>query len=220
MDNENTGYGELAKCVESLIETKGIHETREYLTQISCDVPQKEAYEKLIQDFFHIRLAGRQWRVLEKKDDMALLISEDIIKLLPYNKEYVSITWEKCTLRGWLNGEFLNEFSPQEKAAIVETNLTNKDNQKIPGGNDTVDRVFLLSLDEVQKYFENDGDRIAKNSEGQAVWWWLRSPGYHRSVDAAIVGGGGSVHDSGFDVYTGYGGVRPALWLNLKSLNL
>jgi hypothetical protein len=154
------------------------------------------------------------------QNDSILIILENIITTMPYNKENVAITWEECTLRGWLNGEFLKGFSPQDLAAIVEAKLLNMDTRSTPGGNDTVDWVFLLSLDEVKKYFVNNDDRIAKNSEGRAGWWWLRSSGIFFSSYAARVNYDGSVNDGGCDVNRGGVGVRPALWLNLSSLNL
>ncbi|MDR0474170.1 MAG: DUF6273 domain-containing protein, partial [Treponema sp.] len=67
----------------------------------------------------------------------------------------------------------------------------------------------------------HDGERVAKDGNGTACWWWLRSPG-DVSRDAAYVdvGGGvgvygGRVYVNGIKVILDYGGVRPALWLNL-----
>ena len=55
---------------------------------------------------------------------------------------------------------------------------------------------------------------IAKDVGGEACWWCLRSPG-NDSYNAARVNYVGSVDVSGSRVDNGYGGVRPALWLNL-----
>jgi hypothetical protein len=59
-----------------------------------------------------------------------------------------------------------------------------------------------------------DVDRQIKEAENRA-WWWLRSPGSD-SDSAAHVSNVGSVYASGNNVPRDSGGVRPALWLNLK----
>ena len=51
---------------------------------------------------------------------------------------------------------------------------------------------------------------------GTASWWWLRSPG-NDSYSAAYVDADGDLDVDGYYVHHGTGGVRPALWLNLKS---
>ena len=179
------------------------------------------------------------WLILEKRDGEALLISKDITHVnKPYNESWTDVTWESCTLRQWLNSDFLSEFSSQEQAQICLSTIANENNQwfGIKGGNRTTDRIFLLSLSEVVRYFGDSGqlknknpnskyyiddqynnERVAKFNNKQA-WWWLRSPGYY-SYFAAFVGRDGGVYVGGYNVYDsdGDGGVRPALWLNLKS---
>ncbi|MBQ6903778.1 MAG: hypothetical protein IJQ26_04595 [Lachnospiraceae bacterium] len=59
-------------------------------------------------------------------------------------------------LRSWLNNTFYsNAFSAEEQAQILETRLDNPGNEYwgTPGGNETSDRVFLLSVDEVRRYW-------------------------------------------------------------------
>jgi hypothetical protein len=163
------------------------------------------------------------WRVLDVREDMALLLSEKVLEQRAYNTESEAITWEQCTLRKYLNNEFYNKLGTA-KAAIATTSNQNPNNQwyGTSGGNATQDKVFLLSLEEVDYYFGNSGDsgdyankrrknyegkndstgycfhnshnesRIAKNGKGEACWWWLRSPGVS-SDSAASVYGVGSV---------------------------
>lgn len=97
-----------------------------------------------------------EWYVLDKADGEVTLLSVYLLAREPYNKENTNITWEDCTLRSWLNDEFYNEtFSEKEQAAIVNTDVVNEDNPfwDTEGGSDTVDKVWLLSLGEVEKYF-------------------------------------------------------------------
>ena len=70
-----------------------------------------------------------EWLVLDKQEDKALLISKYCLDAKPYNEKYEPVTWETCTLRQWLNGDFINEiFSGAEKAVICDTYLQNPDN--------------------------------------------------------------------------------------------
>lgn len=185
-----------------------------------------------------------EWLVLARDGNKALLISRYGLDAQPYNKDHTSVTWETCTLRTWLNGMFYNKaFSSAEQAAILTTNVDNSKSQcysgwNTSGGNNTQDKVFLLSYAEANKYFgvtydttSNTKSRVAptayasartyvnssqKTADGTAAgWWWLRSPGVNRSL-AARVSAGGSLRYS--DVDGGSASVRPALWVNIEAL--
>ena len=188
-----------------------------------------------------------EWLVLARDGNKALLISRYGLDAQPYNTDYTSVTWETCTLRTWLNGTFYNKaFSSAEQAAILTTDVDNSKNQcysgwNTSGGNNTQDKVFLLSYAEANKYFDvenwqNNGatdnvkSRVAptvyaiaqgagkissyKTDDGiDAGWWWLRSPGDFQNY-AAIVSNVGSLYD--YNVSSGSGSVRPALWVNIE----
>jgi|GEM_PF-1214091 len=184
----------------------------------------------------NVQFGGYNWRVLDVQGDRALLLTEDIIEKRCYNTELIGVTWEICTLRKYLNGKFFRKFNGEERARIIEVNNVNKDNQWFgtKGGNNTKDKIFLLSIEETVKYFGDSGqlknknleskywiddkynnDRIAKY-ENEELWWWFRSLG-HYSYLAASVERNGSLDMRGGTVDDGEVGVRPALWLNLKS---
>jgi len=195
----------------------------------------------------NLQFGSYKWRVLEVQSDAALMITEDIVEKRPYNEKYTAVTWETCTLRQYLNGDFLQKFTGEERGKIIETRISNPNNlwYGIPGGSDTMDKIFLLSLKEVDRYFGNSGDYQQKrrkslkngnwiaHSDGygfsnahdidrqvkftnEACWWWLRSPGGN-SFLAAFVDYDGIVYVHGSFVSNDGGGVRPAFWLNLKS---
>ncbi|MCR5596856.1 MAG: DUF6273 domain-containing protein [Lachnospiraceae bacterium] len=97
-----------------------------------------------------------EWEVLDKSDGKLLLISRYILDCPPYNTEDADVTWETCTLRNWLNNDFYNTaFSTAEKDRVITANLSNPDNAYwgTEGGNDTNDKVFCLSMEEVRKYY-------------------------------------------------------------------
>ena len=88
-------------------------------------------------------------------------------------------------------------------------------------GNNTKDKVFILSEDEVKRYLSTDLRRqcipteyaVAEGCERNQgnSWWWLRTPG-NRSTHAVRVNAGGSLLVSGLSVAS-EGGIRPVLWI-------
>ncbi|MBR4748292.1 MAG: hypothetical protein IK083_01795 [Abditibacteriota bacterium] len=166
------------------------------------------------------------WRVLDARDGKLLVISEQALDCAPYNKTYEDITWEKCTLRSWLNGAFFEEaFDAAEKARIAETEVNNNNSAGDPpvwGGFDTLDKIFLLSRDEAEKYFAGYEQRACKPTayaktrhiyrEGEYCRWWLRSPGAS-SKNAVYVNEAGDVFANGFTVHFDSNGVRPCMWI-------
>jgi len=121
-------------------------------------------------------------------------------------------------------------FFPVERAQIVETVVINNNNPWFGthGGNNTIDKMFLLSLEELVQYFGDSGAlqgddwfiddqyneaRIARFYDGQPDSWWLRSPGYSMS-NVVTVNAIGYV-DSFTTVHSGHHAVRPAMWVYL-----
>jgi ribosomal protein S17E len=174
-----------------------------------------------------------EWQILEKQDNKILIISKYALDCQQYNTENTDVTWETCTLRSWLNSTFIsNAFTEAEQSMIVDTKVTadKNPNYSTNPGNDTTDKIFLLSINEVNKYFTNDESRKcvptayaieqgaytsdSYTSGGKATcWWWLRSPGSSQ-VDASYVYYDGSVYYDGRGVDGSNGCVRPALWIN------
>lgn len=101
-----------------------------------------------------------EWIVLDVQDGKVLLLSRYGLDAQPYNLEYTDITWEKCYLRSWLNGFFLNEaFTAEEQSAVLMTTVDNSAGQGYSkwdtnGGNDTQDQIFLLSYAEANRYLD------------------------------------------------------------------
>ena len=164
-----------------------------------------------------LEFGGYEWLVLEQRDNKALLLMKDILEKRPYNESNLQITWEGCTLRMWLNGQFYEAFSQADRARIVETTVVNSPNPQsgTAAGGDTKDHVFLLSLTEAKLYFASDATRAATNVDGTAAWWWLRSPGLEPFL-AAIVGSEGAVGYAGSSVNYYDRGVRPAMWVTAE----
>jgi len=160
-----------------------------------------------------------EWLVLDVLPDRALLIAKDCLLLAPYNKELENVKWEGCSLRKEVLPQLLLQIfdDDKERDRVLLWKNRNPDSPQYGtwGGDDTDDKLFILSIDEAMQYFPNDGDRIARLN-GDTVWWWLRSPG-DNSHGAAHVNIGGSVYVRGLPVSWSIGAVRPSFWLNLES---
>lgn len=170
-----------------------------------------------------------KWRVLSVNGNDAFLLADQNLDYLAYDDYDTfrnNITWEICTLRQWLNGEFYqNAFDSSEQSAVRTTNVINEDNPffETKGGNHTSDKVYMLSLSEVWNpaYGFSEADtysetREAKNTayvkacgaatvgSGSHVGngeWWLRTPGVLQYF-AVIVLNNGDVGYAGSAVGT------------------
>lgn len=186
-------------------------------------------YHKTENNYF--KYEPIKWRVLHYENSEAFLLADAILDSQPYHSENEEIDWKKSSIRAWLNNEFINKaFSNEENKAINTVELINKDNSKYgtQGGKNTSDKLFLLSLSEVDETeeskeygFWDKKTRKCKNDNfsEETYFWWLRSPG-NSSHDAAGVYYYGWVFGYGYDVQEPAGGIRPALYLNLSSSDL
>ena len=177
-----------------------------------------------------------EWIVLKIINNKALIISRNIIDLLPYNEKREDAIWKECSLRRYLNNEFVEKsFSKEEKLLIEQVCVKDTSNRsgEMSRKKETVDMVFCLSLSEVFKYFEFYKDRVAipteyvkrKASEYNIRYlldekrgggdWWLRSMGIDGFL-APAVGGNGFIMEPGNLVNSISCGVRPALWICIK----
>ena len=174
------------------------------------------------------------WRVLDISGNDAYLISDLVLTDKAYNEEYTSITWKDSSLRKWLNEDFYNDsFTESEKNMIKTTTVLNNDDTYYgtAGGDDTLDKVFLLSREDInqskygfpEKYCTKSDTRVAFNTEGKEMAWWLRSPGSDTNEASEVhkngyVGATSGYADDSFEgVSRDYIGVRPALHIDLKS---
>ena len=172
-----------------------------------------------------------EWLVLKNDGSKALLISKYALDCQQYNTSDRNVTWETCTLRKWLNGSFINSaFSVDEQKQILSTTVT-PDYSTDPGNN-TKDRVFLLSIAEAEKYFGSDSTRQcqgtvycyaqgAYKARNGNCWWWLRSLSSPHSFNfdnryAFYVFSHGKVSREGSSADYDRIAVRPALWINLE----
>ena len=175
-----------------------------------------------------------EWLVLDREEDRILVISKYGLSSQAFNTTNTSVTWGHSSVRDFLNRRFLNDaFSEEEQTRILTVTVCAEQNPffKTDSGTDTQDKVFLLSIEEADRYFSSDEARrciptpntVAQGacvsstyeSEGRATcWWWLRQPGRRNNL-AACIDDDGSIHPSGYDDNLDDVAVRPAMWIDL-----
>ena len=167
-----------------------------------------------------------EWYVLWEQDGRALLLSKYGLEARPFHDEKGDTSWETCSLRAWLNGEFLHRaFSEQGIARIEVSQLST------PGCADTQDRVFLQGVKAVQKYFPDDEARqcmptryVLRNERNNSYRrdkpfaWWLRNAGASGERTAGVGTDGAINLEGGLacrSSHTNWVLVRPAMMVRL-----
>ena len=164
-------------------------------------------------------------KISKEQENTALVISSKVLERKVYDKGYTGANWEKSWVRQWLNEEFLTEaFSEKERAQILETEVeARKYTGLISNGENTRDKLFLLDIEEANRYFPTDESRhalstaYASHNGVTENRWWLRTMGSN-VFDAIYVKEDGVISMLGRRVNS-YGiGVRPAMWIDLRKL--
>jgi len=168
------------------------------------------------------------WRVIDSVDGRKLLLAEKgLISLYHEDLGSKEADWSKCAVRHLLQHDFLNTaFDEEEKSCIQAVALSNKGRKdlNIPDGVDTKDTLFLLSADEVEKYFPEDSMSRAARTEyaasqysyygkrGVHDCWLLRTRGGSKSSNQLCVEcGNGEMSMFGTLYHTA--AIRPAVWV-------
>lgn len=183
------------------------------------------------------------WNVINIQDEKVLLRTAKSIGMHQYNNSISeSVTWEACTLRRYLNNSFFSDtFSTNEQMLVVETELNNEchtDNFNLDpainiGGENTVDKIFIFSRDELFQFFNaksseqssfiSDAGYPGEDASGAA---WLRTPDVEMENIrvgiwvklALIVHDDGSFGKNGKPV-TEFYDVLPAMWIDSSKVN-
>ena len=127
-----------------------------------------------------------EWIVIERHKNYWTLMSKNCLEEKPYQttiKKEKKLTWEKSTLKDWLNSEFVKNFSESEKNTLVEFS---------EGG-----FVSLLDIKQAKKLEKENRDLMVCHTESQekseAKEWWLQTP---KEECAMFVNSSGKVQKS------------------------
>lgn len=176
-----------------------------------------------------------EWIILDNYGKSVKLISRYGLTAKAYNNNaYWPVTWESCTLRSWLNNEFLNTAFTDEEQVLIEPAVLEAESNRFLMGKETLDKIFVPDAEEAEQYFVSDAERICiptekavsegahvgKNS-GSGCWWWLRTPSISMPNYVYVVDTDGSFDEDGFPVETfaendgNNIAVRPAILLRI-----
>lgn len=170
------------------------------------------------------------WAVLAKEDNKILLITDKAIECKQYSESKNKSTWDESSIRTWLNDTFLNEaFTPDEQDKILTTYVSADENPEfdVYQGASTQDKIFILSINEAEKYFNSPKERLCEptdyvltkkpyisNEDGvNFCSWWLRTHGKFDS-SSTYVSSTGYTYEPGDGVNADQYGIRPAMWIS------
>ena len=170
------------------------------------------------------------WAVLAKEDNKILLITDKVIECKQYSESENKSTWDESSIRTWLNDKFLNEaFTPEEQDKILITYVSADENPRfdVYQGASTQDKIFILSINEAEKYFNSPKERLCEptdyvlakrpyisNVDGvNSCHWWLRTHGKFDG-SSTYVTSTGYTYELGDGVTADQYCIRPAMWIS------
>ncbi|HAJ96222.1 MAG TPA: hypothetical protein DCO72_00570 [Ruminococcus sp.] len=176
-----------------------------------------------------------EWLILKQEGNRRLLLSRYVLDAKRFFSDCIYIGWEKSNIREWLHHDFMNTaFTPDEQARILETSIHTPPCQGYEhyGASDTIDKIFLLSTEELLEYLPEPESRFAQ-AEPQAIemsadlrdfcellpfyhnvnlcWWWLRDGGNEPCCKSIVWSDGTIATEYHYVNYER--GIRPAVWL-------
>ena len=186
-----------------------------------------------------------EWIVLDIQGSNILLLSRKIINFMPYSEVVEeNINWNNSSIREYLNNDFLDglhvmyndyKYINYLKKTTISTNISTYDNN-LNTNIVTNDKVFLLSKDEIMKYFECIDNKYqcepgiaidyVKHVKLESIYediieanrynFLLRD--LNSSNDSIVyVDSNGEIIETGISADTPCG-IRPAMWINDSSI--
>lgn len=172
-----------------------------------------------------------EWMIVEKDDinKNALLVAKHAIDweiFGSYAESQITsleTSWEKSYLRTWLNDDFFNDsFSKEEQKKILSVYISANSH----GEKRTINKVFLLSVEEVKKYFTKETANVVlmpmidgvccSNKENPIsiscypITWWTRTTGKEKNTVMCLDETGVLCE---LNAECDEVGVRPAMWV-------
>ena len=231
---------------DGLFDYRGVYFTqyRPYLcgeTSSESNSIQDDNGYYIIDEIYWFRYDPIEWDILFETNGKALIIADLILDSQEYYSTSSLLQFEHnggtgysdnyalSNIRKFLNEDFYNTaFNELQKVLIETTEVDNSvsstdDYNTRYSCENTYDKMFLISYDEVNTYYVSNEGRSAKGTDyaksqgllvyNETSYWWLRSP--YANLNSAPLN---VVHDGDFCYYNVYNtsiGVRPTCWINL-----
>jgi len=176
-----------------------------------------------------------EWLILKQDGNRKLLLSRHVLDAKRFFPDCIYVDWEKSSLREWLHHDFMNTaFTPEQQAQILETDVFTPPchGYQSYGATSTLDKIFLLSTDEINQYLPDPKSRFAQ-AEPHAIemsadlrdfcellpfyhnvnlcWWWLRDGGNEPCCKSIVWSDGTIATEYHYVNYER--GIRPAIWI-------
>ena len=175
-----------------------------------------------------------EWFVLEETEDCYFAVSKYAILTKIFDE--ITDKWNESSIRNWLNKDFIDlAFDNSERASlmVVEIITTNdpyltwggKSSTPIVSAVNSIDKVFLLSTEEVERFFKTKQERTLEFSQyaietlhgemDKLGIWWLRNEEELGWGPVRILADGS--YDGEFDLADEdpamLAGIRPAIYI-------
>lgn len=151
-----------------------------------------------------VEFAGQKWNVLAQvSENNFLCVNNGIIDHKEFDEDNNN-NWSVSSLRKYLNGEYLQNFSGLELIPWTQ-DLTTDDGLKDYGS--STDLIFLLTDNQYRAY--------RQYMRRVDDWWWLITADSPINHYARLVNSDGALGH--YDAYYGNYGVRPACVIHLQS---
>ena len=218
--------GEYGTAIDQFIELEGYKDSAEKILECEmeiledCEIGDTICLGQYAYDAGYGE-GGIRWLVLDIQDGKALVISKWVLERSFFHKYNESVLWEDSTLRTWLNEDFMDRaFTEEEQELIVKSTVENTGHDGEPCDS-TEDYVFLLSEEEVLRYFESaDRRKCAKTPYVDRYAYeelWMTRDTNQNKVRYITDWGYFDMANVHSDSWADQGGVRPAMWIDLNS---
>lgn len=161
-----------------------------------------------------------KWSILKKDGNKAFIVCDNVIQSVPYYKEKTDVAiWQDSNARKYLNSDFYKlAFNDLERIKILDTNIKVNNNIFTEEKDQTyiLDKIFLLSYDEIVEYIGLDNKEILggmRLGEKTHRTWWTRTIGEKKNT-LITIGSLGRIYKTTNATSTGY--LRPAMWVRIN----
>jgi len=185
-------------------------ELGEYKDSVAKKVEMEKVLISQAKEEDVVEFGERKWIVLEKKENEVVLAAYKALSNQPYNESAAEVTWENCSLRQYLNNDFITKtFSAKEQEALVDMDSKADTNAafQVEGGKDTTDKVTILSVEQVDTYKDVLGSKINNTR--------LRTPGKDLT-STCYISYVKEIVEYGFPVEKKGALVRPIITVNIE----
>lgn len=216
-----------------------LYNSKKYAKVVIQDKGNALNNDYILSKVYYFEVLPIEWEVLATIEGSYVLITKNILDTLAYHSTDIPITYEHSDIRDFLINDFYEKaFNSIQQTEIITSDIQNLDNPTFltPGGANTQDKVYILSINEAKNgaYFDSDMARLSSGTDyakAQGLYvntavnfenrsrWWLRSPGDGTTEDnfdynnAASIDSSGYLSEIGADITNDELGIRPVIFV-------